>query len=132
MEANNLMKIYLISTIPLLYFVLVFVSMQSGQMVPFSAGAFLQPYSGESGIVSIVLASLAAGDFLLINLYLIPTLLKDTKAHITALASTEMPAVFGFVLGILSLNPWAAIPYFLVSAANFAYVYSKASGPVNV
>jgi hypothetical protein len=53
--------------------------------------------------------------------------LKDQKTHLVALASSEMTALFGFVIGFMNINPWASLPYFAVSLANFGYAFVRIS-----
>lgn len=110
---------------PLWLIILFMVSGNSGNAVPFSPGAFIQPYSGEQSSIAIALGAVAVLDFLLMNLYFIPLCLKSLGNELPALSVTETFGIFGFIIGFMNSNPWAAVPYLAIGLGNYVYVYSK-------
>jgi len=111
---------------PLFLFILFFVSSSSPEgMMPLSLGAFFQPYTGENAMVSSVLMVFGLFDLFYFNVCWLPKLLPNARSHLIALIMPEMFALFGFIIGIMNNNPWAAVPYVLVAFANYVWVYTK-------
>ncbi len=86
---------------------------------PLSVDAFTQPYSS---LPSIVLGAFGAGYAVLFVLYLFPVFSKQPGGEMTVFAMSEMPGLMGFVIGVLNRDAWAALPFFAVSLALYAYV----------
>ena len=118
----------IMSAYPALLFALYFITSSMEAPVPFSAGSFIQPYYRESSLPSIVLGSLALGYPLLYLLFLFPLFSREKGTELVLFAMSETPALIGFAIGFLNVNFWAAVPYFAVSVALYAYSLLKLPG----
>lgn len=110
---------------PILLFLLFVISGMTGETVPFSLNAFIDPYFGTYGILSMLLVFVCLLDLYWYHMVFMPTALSNKKNHLLIVAFPEVIVIFGFVIGLLTNNPWAAMPFFLVSFANYAYGYRK-------
>jgi len=112
---------------PILFFVLWFYSSATEEIVPFSLGALVQPYIGPLGVACSVLTGLAIADAFVYYLMFYSKYLGDPKMHLLLLAFPEVIALFGFIIGFMNFNPWAAIPFFALAFGIYAFVYLKIS-----
>ena len=126
-ENERLIFLSLSSIYPLLFFLLFYLGTVRGESVPFSIQAFAQPYSGGFAFMSLVFAALSFLDLGLYHAILLPKYLNNPKTHLLAIVFPEVIAIFGFIIGFFNNNPWAAIPFFALGFANYAYAYLKIS-----
>jgi hypothetical protein len=113
---------------PILLFILFTISSAKGSMMPFSLGAIIQPYIAANAIVSIILALAAVADIAVYYLMFYSKGINDPKNHLLLLTFPEVIGIFGFLIGVLNSNPWAAVPFFAIGFAIYAFVYVRISG----
>jgi len=114
---------------PLLLFVLFFATSSEGATQPFSIQAMIAPYFGSDSLLPIVLGAVCMADILLFHFILFPSMIGDEKSHLALLTFPGFFAIFGLIIGILSRNPWASLPYLLIGAGHYLYTYQKITAP---
>jgi len=110
---------------PLILFVVFFAISSEGATMPFSIQAMIAPYFGSDSLLPIVLGAVCMADILLFHTVLFPSMISDEKGHLALLSFPGFFAIFGLIIGILSRNPWASLPYLLIGAGHYIYAYQK-------
>ncbi len=110
--------------LPLLFIVLLFMPAPT-QKAPLSMDAFIQPYLSPQATVPIALGALGLAYAALYAVLLFPLYSKQKGGEPALFAMSQMPAIFGFVIGFISADPWASLPFFAVSLALYAYAFVR-------
>jgi len=131
-SGNRLLYMALGMNYPILLFILFYVTSMAGEGVPLSAGAFVQPFFGDNAALAILFLIISALDMAWYLRSVVPMAMEDPSSRMLAASIPQVIAVFGFILGFLELNPWGAMPFFLLSFLFFSYGYMRVMGEKNV
>ncbi|MFH0737661.1 MAG: hypothetical protein V1827_03850 [Candidatus Micrarchaeota archaeon] len=126
---NVLLELQVVAAYPLLIFALFYIASLNPDSVPFSSDAFIQPYFGEKALVSTTLLFVAALEIPLYYFMFYSKYAGDPSKRLLLITFPSVFAVFGFVIGFLNLNPWAALPYAALGFSIYAIAYIKTLTP---
>jgi hypothetical protein len=128
MERKTLAPMIPLMALPLLLFVLFFVESRTGGVPPFSFQSLLGPYFGENPVPFIAIGAIGLAYPAVFVLFIFPIFARRAGAEMQVFAMTETPAIMGLLIGSLSHNPWAALPFFALSLGLYGFVFARASG----
>ncbi len=130
MEQKNIIYMSLSLMYPLFIFLSFFIAGMLGGIPPFSAKSITGIYSGQWSAVAIILTFLCLADLAWYHLSLFPASIAQPKNHLLLLVIPEMFAVIGFLLAVVSKDPWISLPFIALGFANYAYAYIRISQAV--
>ncbi len=93
-----------------------------GEPVPFSIDAFFQPYTGDYAVLFSALITLGFLDLVWYHANF-RKFLANSRNHMLLLVLPEVFNVFGFLMAVLEMNPWAPVPFYVIGFGHFVYAY---------
>jgi hypothetical protein len=130
MEQKNAVYLSLSVMYPLFVFLAFYIAGLAGGIPPLSAASLIGLYSGQWAMLAIMLSVLCLADLGWYHLSLFPVAISEPKNHLLLLVIPEVIAVAGFVLAVVSKDPWVVLPFAALGFANYAYAYMRISSAV--
>lgn len=127
MQQNQIIYLSMGMFYPVFVFLAFAISGMAGGVPPFSMDILIRPFTNEHALLSSVLVGLLFLDMCWYHLMLFPQALPSPKNHLILFAVPEVFPVFGLVISVFDMNPWAILPFALAGLANYAYAYVKVS-----